>query len=217
MKKGSFVRLYQPQDRKAVRYICCETGFMGEPMELAMSGREVFADLWSSYYTDYEPEHVWVAVSDGEVVGYLLGALNTHRQERITFTRIFPKIVLKAFITDCISSTRMRKHILELVKSIRRGEMKTPDLSLEYPAHLHTNILEGYRGLGLGKKMMLCWFEHLAEHGVKGLHLVTTNRNRLAIPFYLHMGFKVLFEAPISMYDYLIHEPVYLVGMGIKF
>lgn len=212
----TLVRPYDKRDRDAVRYICCETGFMSEPMEMFMTGREVFGDLWTSYYTDYEPEHTWVAEADGQVVGYMLGSVDTHRQERITMWRLFPRILLKAFITDCAWSHRTRRYVRNAVRSQRMGELKLPNLGKEYPAHLHTNILEGYRGMGLGKEMMLAWMNHLKEHGIRNLHLVTTNRNRLAVPFYKHMGFKVLFEAPTTMYQYLIHEPVSLLGMGIK-
>jgi GNAT superfamily N-acetyltransferase len=212
----SIVRPYEERDRRAVRYICCDTGFMGEPMEIFMDGREVFADLWCSYYTDYEPEHTWVAEVDGQVVGYIFGGLDTRRQEKITLSRVIPKLLLKAFITDCAWSPRTRRYVSSVIRSSRRGELKTPNLSREYPAHLHTNILEGYRGKGLGKKMMNEWINHLAGHNVKALHLITTTRNKLAVPFYKHMGFRTLFEAPTTMYDYIIDEPVALFGMGIK-
>ena len=212
----TIVRPYENRDRRDVRYVCCDTGFMGEPMEIFMDGREVFADLWSSYYTDHEPEHIWVAEADGQVVGYIFGGLDTQRQEQITRNRIFPKLILKAFITGCAWSARTRRYASSAIRSMRRGELKMPNLSREYPAHLHTNILEGYRGIGLGKKMMAAWIDHLSEHKVKALHLVTTTRNKLAVPFYKRMGFETIFEAPTTMYDYLIDEPVALLGMGRK-
>jgi len=211
------VRSYEHRDREAVRYICCETGFMGEPMENQMEGREVFADMWSRYYTDYEPEHLWVAEVEDRVVGYILGALDTHRQEQIMREKIAPIIIRKAFTTGFILRLKTIRFVLKSIMVLRRGELRTLNLGREYPAHLHINLLDGYRGLGLGKQLTQSWLEHLASHGVSALHLVTTTYNKQAVAFYKRMGFKPLFESPLSLYEGMIAEPVALLGMGIKF
>lgn len=213
---NAIVRPYEARDRDAIRFICCETGFMGEPMERYMDGREVFADLWSAYWTDYENEHIWVSEADGKVVGYIFGGLDTKRQERIWVRKLFPKIIYKAFTTDCLRSRKTRRYLKHAFRSYRRGEIEMPHLGNEYPAHLHTNILDGYRGIGLGKKMLLVWLDHLRNHKATAIHLVTTTRNKLAVPFYKHMGFKVLFEIPTTMWEYIVDEPIAMLGMGMK-
>lgn len=50
------VRPYLPSDRQAVRSICCETGFMGNPIDPVFTDRDAFADFFTRYYTDYEPD-----------------------------------------------------------------------------------------------------------------------------------------------------------------
>jgi len=212
----AFVRSYEHRDREAVRYICCETGFMGEPMEVVFEGREVFADLWSRYYTDYEPEHCWVAQVEGRVVGYMLGAINTRTQERVTSEKILPAILRKIFTTGCLRHAVTRKYFRLAARGFLRGEFKTPDISKGYPAHLHTNILDGYRGIGLGKKLMRSWLDHLGSHGVSNVHLVTTTYNKQAVPFYKSIGFEPVFENPLSIYEWIISEPVAMLGMGLK-
>jgi len=213
---NSLVRPFERRDREAVRFICCETGFMGEPMEVFMEGREVFADLWTRYWTDHEPEHCWIAEVEGRVVGYLFGCTDTRRQERITREKILPSIILKAFVTRCFWSLKTQRYLIKAIRSYRRGELRTPNIAREYPAHLHTNLLDGYRGLGLGTQMMRKWFDHLASHGGGGLHLVTTTYNKQAALFYRRMGFETLFEKPISFYEGIIAEPIALLGMGLK-
>ena len=42
------IRKYQARDREAVRWICCETGYMGDPMEIYFIGRKSFAEMWTS-------------------------------------------------------------------------------------------------------------------------------------------------------------------------
>ena len=47
MKKESeyIIRSYQPSDREAVRNLCCQTGFLGEPIDPVYEDRELFADF----------------------------------------------------------------------------------------------------------------------------------------------------------------------------
>lgn len=65
------VRRFVAVDREAVRDISYRTGFMGESAESFWRHKESWADLWTSYYTDQEPESLYVATMDDSVVGYL--------------------------------------------------------------------------------------------------------------------------------------------------
>jgi hypothetical protein len=67
------IRAYQPADRGAVRDISFRTGFMGESAAPFWRHAESWADVWTSYYTDREPESLSVGTIDGRVVGYLAG------------------------------------------------------------------------------------------------------------------------------------------------
>ena len=95
------IRPYRPEDRDDVRHVCCETGFMGNPIEPIFSDRQLFADFFTSYYTDYEPESALVAIDEetGQLIGYLLGCSRYHynrfRQNLIIATRIVPRAVFR--------------------------------------------------------------------------------------------------------------------------
>ena len=58
------IRPYSPSDRQAVRDICCDTGFMGKPIDPIYIDRDAFADFFTGYYTDLEPENALVAVDE---------------------------------------------------------------------------------------------------------------------------------------------------------
>ena len=73
------IRVYRPDDRDAVRTVACDTADRGEPVEGFFRDREVFADLLTRYYTDWEPQSLWVAEAEGRVIGYLTGCLDTRR------------------------------------------------------------------------------------------------------------------------------------------
>src|SRR4051812_15889577 len=50
------IRGYRESDREAVRTLCCDTGFLGDPIDPVYEDRELFADFLTTYYTDHEPE-----------------------------------------------------------------------------------------------------------------------------------------------------------------
>src|SRR4051812_40975323 len=80
-KRDFAIRSYRPSDRGAVRRLCCQTGFLGEPIDPVFQDHELFADFLTSYYTDKEPESSFVLEIDGEIRGFLLGSprpLRTH-------------------------------------------------------------------------------------------------------------------------------------------
>ena len=68
------IRGYRKSDREAVRKLCCDTGFLGEPIDPVYEDRELFADFLTTYYTDHEPESCFLLEVDGEISGYLLGS-----------------------------------------------------------------------------------------------------------------------------------------------
>ena len=75
------VRPYRAEDRQMVRHVCYATGYMGDSPHWYWRDVESFADLWSHYYTDREPESAFVAERpDGLVVGYLLGCVDTTKE-----------------------------------------------------------------------------------------------------------------------------------------
>ncbi len=201
------IRKYEPRDRKAVRHICCETGAMGQPMERFQMGRTWFADRWSAYYTDYEPESCWVSEVDGVVMGYILGCLDTKRQQKIQAEVIAPRIARKYKWLGFFLHPKNRLLDKRIERSNQRGEWNSlQNLADEYPAHLHTNLLAGYRGLGIGKQLMNAYMEYLYEKKLAGLHLGTSSYNKLAVPFYEKMGFKLMAKAKCTMYEGLIDE-----------
>jgi len=75
------IRKFQPADRARVRELCCETGFLGNPIDPVFEDREIFADYLTAYYTDWEPESAFVLLVNGEIRGYLLGSRFPLRQQ----------------------------------------------------------------------------------------------------------------------------------------
>ena len=68
------IRSYRASDRAEVRRLCCQTGFLGSPIDPVYEDRELFADFLTTYYTDHEPVSSFVLEANGELKGYLLGS-----------------------------------------------------------------------------------------------------------------------------------------------
>jgi predicted N-acetyltransferase YhbS len=75
--------------------------------------------------------------------------------------------------------------------------MKTPEelipedvqaeLLQNFPAHLHTNLRQPYRGQGVGRELIDAFLSALSSQGVPGVHL---HCGAGPIPFYEKCGFN---------------------------
>lgn len=208
------IRLYEEKDRLSVRRICCDTAFMGEDVANFLEDREVFADFAISYYTDYEPQSLFVAQSEDSVIGYIAGCRDTKRYEQIFKSRILPNTILRCLARGLILKPKSRKFIYNTFKSFLKGEFKRPEISKEYPAHLHINIDGEKRRLGTGLMLMNRLLEYFKEQKVYGVHL--TSVSKIGQEFFFKYGFKKLYSIRVSYFDYLVKEPVELICFGKK-
>jgi ribosomal protein S18 acetylase RimI-like enzyme len=187
MDAGFIIRQYQPTDRPAVREICCRTGYIGEPADWYWRNSESFADIWTSYYTDREPESVFVAERSGRVVGYLLGCVDTARAPGPE-AAVMRQLLRRGLLFRPGTAGFFRHVIGDLLRNTAApaGELR----DARWPAHLHIDLLPEGRGLGAGAALMHVWFERLTALGVPGCHLVTMAENVNAIAFFERMGFR---------------------------
>ncbi len=200
------IRPYQPSDREALFKIAADTAFFGAPIEKYMEDRRIFLDAFYAYYTDYEPEHAWVAATDGKVVGFLTGAVNTRRQHQVS--QQLTRQVWKRLITGGYHPGMLTfRYALRIWWGDLQGEMPSADLDI-YPAHLHINIDAACRGFGLGRKLIETYLFQLRELGVPGVHLGTTSENEGACRLYEKMGFQLVAAHRSSLWHGIIDHPV---------
>jgi len=181
------VRPFARRDREAIRRISHRTGYMGEPADFYWRHFESFADVWTTYYMDQEPESLFVAERDGAVVGYLTGCVDSA-------TAPSP--------ADAITRAALRHGLFFRPGTARflwRGALDslrwggTPSGEIDdprWPAHLHINLLPEGRGCGAGGRLMQAWLARLREQGSPGCHLGTLAENRRALGFFESQGFR---------------------------
>jgi len=222
------IRPYAPRDRDAVRHLCCETADRGEPLERFFGDREAFADLVTGYYTDHEPQSVWVAEHAGQVIGYLTGCLDTRRHSRILATRVVPTALLRAVYRGTLLSAQTWRllwagiltwghGVLHMASADARQRppqnMASPPRTLaepvaggfgghvslkDYPAHFHVDIQRGFRRQQVGRRLVERFFEHAHAAGIRGIHIAVRADNPSSRRFFERMGFTELARCSVT-------------------
>jgi ribosomal protein S18 acetylase RimI-like enzyme len=196
-KSGIQFRPYRRDDHHAVCNILHVTGFLGE--DLAGTGlfndRRLFALVNIEGYLRFQASNCFVAVDelDGKVVGYIIGAADSKRYERIFKSRMYWRLALRCFLVSWWKYPESYRHVLTWARG--HSDAAEPFFS-DYPAHLHINVLPDYQRRGIGEGLIQRFEERISAQGVAGVHLGTSNRNRKALPFYGKHGYVVLVERP---------------------
>lgn len=216
MVSGIIVRLYQSQDREAVRQIACDTADMGEPVENFFGDREVVADLLTRYYTDYEPGSLWVAEYEGKVVGYLTGCLNTWRYFRVMVWLLVPWIVIKSIFRGVLLREDTWRLFRAATKTLRISGFKRHIPLDEYPAHLHVNVEKGFRSQNVGRSLVERFIEQVKVAGLRGIYMAVREDNVGGRRFFEHLGFIELSRYPTVYTRGGPHKTVYAIVLGKK-
>ncbi len=181
------VRAYRPEDRARVREICHRTGYMGEPADWYWRDAESFADIWTAWYTDHEPESCLVVEWQGRAAGYLTGCVDTARAARPA-AEIRRQILRRWLLLRPGTAGFLWRGLAD---TLREGNAATDALQdPRYPAHLHIDLLPEVRGQGMGAALMRAWLERLRALGSPGCHLITLAENASGVGFFRAMGFE---------------------------
>ena len=201
------VRPYTPDDRAVLHHIAAETAFFGGPVETFLDDRRLFCDAFYAYYTDLEPETSLVACVEQQIVGFIVGSVDTKHQQRQWSRKILPGMIWRALCRRYHLGRKTRGHIATLIRSSLHGAFPQADLAT-YPAHLHINIDRLWRGQGIGSRLIECYLDRLRALHVPGVHLHTTSHNKAACRLYVKVGFKLLDARPTRAWTKLVDVPV---------
>lgn len=190
------IRAYQAGDRPAVREIACDTAARGEPVERFFHDRELFADVLTRYYTDWEPPAVWIAEQDRRVVGYLTGCLETGRYQQVMARRIIPTATARAIGRGALLHPSAWRLLAALVQTWRIGGLRRLLLDA-YPSHLHVNLRPEARGRRIGAALVERFLSQVQAAGSCGVHAAVRSDNGAAQRFFERLGFAELGRHPV--------------------
>lgn len=196
------IRPYEARDRDGVFQIAADTAFFGRPVETYVDDRRLFCDALYSYYTDFEPEHVWVACVDDVVVGFLAGCVDGARQRRVWLKAILPRVARGLLLGEYTIGVRTRRYALRLGAAALQHR---PHVDMQsYPAHLHLNVAGAWRREGIGRQLLLTFLEQMQSLGVTGVHANSTDLNREAGRLFASLGFRIADSRPTCQWAGLI-------------
>jgi hypothetical protein len=191
------VRPFRKGDRQAVRDICCDTGFMGDPVDPLFSDREVFADFFTRYYTDWEPENSLVAEVDDQIVGYLIVCVHYRRypwaQARIVLSGI-PRI-----LTRLCGGRYDRQTRRFLSWFLMRAGRETPRCPRR-AVHFHINLLPEHRTGVAGRRLIFEFFKRAAAQRWRVYGQIQTYDDRRPTKVFERFGFREIDRREITKF-----------------
>lgn len=167
------IRGYLSQDREAVRDICKSTAVGSFSKD--ETKKEQVCLLFLDYFLDCEPEHVFVAVSENAVVGYICGSMN--------------KMLFREKMRS-VYDKRLQKTSFSLFLFSRLATRLSFSLYRKYGCSMHMNVAPAFQHRGIGVKLLNTLKKHCQASGEKGIFLITKNRRTTGYPFYLSQGFR---------------------------
>lgn len=189
-----------------MRWLCCQTGFLGKPIDPVFEDRELFADYLTSYYTDIEPESCFVLEQHGEVKGYLLGSRRPLRQQIHSFFHN-----LELFAKGMSRYHRYNRPTREFIGWILRNSWREVPAAPRRTAHFHFNMLPEAQNFGSTHVLMNSYFDYLRACGEKAVFgQMVTFESRRGAKVMERFGFRVLEKREITKWRDKYPEPVYL-------
>src|SRR5687767_4188417 len=99
--------------------------------------------VFIGYYTDVEPQHGWVACASGEVVGFLMGCVDSTAQRHLWMKKIFPMLAAGLLRGQYKVGILTWRYLLALARAALYVGPRVD--AQKYPAHLHVNIHADWR------------------------------------------------------------------------
>ena len=185
------IRPYNPADLPALYRICLRTGAHGADATPLYRDPDLLGHYYAAPYAILEPALCFLLTANSESCGYILGTRNTAafnaRAEREWFPTLRTRLPVPATADTSPDAA--------LLRLIHAGYSLHPDL-VDYPAHLHIDLLPRAQGHGLGRQLIEHFLDALRTEGVPAVHLGVSENNPGAIAFYERLGFHLIGTYP---------------------
>ena len=173
--------------------VCLLTGDSGRDGSALFRNPDLLGHVYVGPYIEGEPDLALVVADAEGIAGYCLAVADTRAFEAWCDVAWWP--TLRTHYPLPADATPDG----ELVRVIHAPARAPEAVVREYPAHLHIDLLERTRGLGLGRALVDRQLAALRARGVPGLHLDVAADNANAIAFYEHLGFAAVHRRDSSI------------------
>lgn len=187
------IRSAGPHDLPGAYRVCLLTGDSGRDGSALFRNPDLLGHVYVGPYLVGQPDLALVVVDPWGVAGYCLAAEDTRGFEAWEEAHWWPVLREQYPPVDDGSPDG------ELVRQLHAPVLAPETIVRDYPAHLHMDLLERVRGLGLGRALVETQLTALRERGCPGLHLDVAADNANAIGFYRHLGFSAVHRLETSI------------------
>ena len=167
--------------------ICLKTWGNGHDASNFFADKYMLGQYYAIPYLHYEIDTCFVVESNSIPHGYILSASST-----ISFNNWMNKSWLpeirKFYPSNMKSKSDYEKSIIDVINK----DCLNPDFIIDYPSHLHINLLPSIQRKGFGEKLVDVLINKLKEKSSVGLHFGVGADNKNAINFYKKTGFTEL-------------------------
>jgi len=186
------IRPYRDSDKAAVYDVCVRTARAGRGVGGRYSTDDLVPDVVAGPYLLLEPRHAYVLDNGERAVGYIIGTANTTDFVAAYQERWLPRLRDRYQPLSDPPVTE-EEHRLDVMFHPER--LLRPELA-PHPAHLHVNLLAGYRRQGHGQELMSTFLASVATSGAPSCWLSMRRANIDASRFYERLGWQ-----PIDVSD----------------
>lgn len=179
------IRPYHPSDLYALYRICLLTGANGGDASALYTDPELPGHYFAAPYAILEPDLCFVLTHDATPCGYILGTCDSAAFSERAEREWFPPL-RQRYPAVLPTSTPLDRWVINLIQS---GYQPHPDL-LDYPAHLHIDIMPIGQSQGWGQRLMATFLNRLRELHAPAVHLGVGTDNTRAVAFYERVGFE---------------------------
>lgn len=172
------IRPYEDKDKAEVEKICIDTA--GKKASENKMWGETILHIYCRYYITKAKDFCFVPVDEDDIpLGYILCAPDRDAYKH-------------DFLRDEVRAIRKYNFIYSL---FALGELiLSLPFEKKYPAHLHIDLKEGCRRMGIGSALMDTLCDKLKSENIKGVMLTVSATNKNAINFYKKNRFDCLLK-----------------------
>jgi len=190
------VRPFRAYDLNELYKISLATGLAGGDGSHLYADSGLMGQVYSAPYACLEPGLALVVEDREGVAGFAVGTADTTAWEEKLERSWWPPLrrrYPKPLDEDVSRLTHDQRRIL----MIHRPSRTPPAVALNFPAHLHLNLLPRLQGRGVGRRLFNAWLAAATKHGATATHVAINRANIGALQFWGKMGFADLAVAEL--------------------
>jgi GNAT superfamily N-acetyltransferase len=185
------LRPFRPEDLSDIYQISVQTGDNGRDATALYDDPKLMGHIYSAPYVLLNPEHAIVIEYNDQVVGYIVGTLDTQSWEKRLELEWWPKLrhQYKAPDPENLDHWTMDQIRIDRIHNPRLIDR---EISTRYPAHMHMNLLPIMQRRGIGTSLLQKWLSIAIIEGDRGVHVGANPKNTDGIAFWQRSGFQTI-------------------------